>query len=146
MVSQVLIIHLKRFSSSSSLGRFSSLSKNTSAVKLVTRGLDMSPYCNPKAIKAGSSATFDLIGVSNHSGNLGGGHYTALCKNFQVILAYRHRITPDAGPPPALSGPNTPAAMQDGKWYDFNDSHVSVSREPNGASQSAYVLFYRRRD
>ena len=24
---------------------------------------------------------YDLIGVSNHSGGLGGGHYTSFCKN-----------------------------------------------------------------
>lgn len=34
--------------------------------------------------------------VDNHYGGMGGGHYTATCKN-----------------------------MQDGKWYKFDDSHVS---------------------
>lgn len=38
---------------------------------------------------------YDLFAVSLHSGNLGGGHYTAAAKNFR-----------------------------DGHWYYFNDSSV----------------------
>ena len=54
----------------------------------------------------------------NHSGGLGGGHYTAYGKNFS-----------------------------NGKWYDFNDSSVSpVSSPAQVVSSLGYVLFYRRRD
>lgn len=38
---------------------------------------------------------YDLFAVSNHYGGLGGGHYTATCKNYKNSL-----------------------------WYDFNDSNV----------------------
>lgn len=41
-------------------------------------------------------AIYDLIGVSNHSGNMGFGHYTATC--------YHHDMR---------------------QWYDFNDSSVT---------------------
>ena len=40
---------------------------------------------------------YDLIGVVNHYGGLGGGHYTAYCKH----------------------------EPSSGKWYDFDDSRVS---------------------
>jgi ubiquitin carboxyl-terminal hydrolase 4/11/15 len=38
--------------------------------------------------------------VDNHFGGLGGGHYTATCKNFE-----------------------------DGKWYNYDDSRVSPAGE-----------------
>ncbi|KAJ9099187.1 hypothetical protein QFC21_004067 [Naganishia friedmannii] len=59
---------------------------------------------------------YDLYAVDNHYGGLGGGHYTATCKN-----------------------------MQDGKWYKFDDSHVSPAGEGDIKSSAAYLLFYRRR-
>ena len=36
------------------------------------------------------SFKYDLFGVSNHMGGLGGGHYTAYCKNVNVgfVLLY----------------------------------------------------------
>jgi ubiquitin C-terminal hydrolase len=82
----ILMLHLKRFSSSGVLGRFSSLSKNNGSVRLTLKGLDLAPFCNPLGIKNGKSTLYDLIGVSNHSGSLGGGHYTAVCQNFKVSV------------------------------------------------------------
>lgn len=58
--------------------------------------------------------TYDLIGVSNHFGGLGGGHYTAFARN-----------------------------CQNGRWYNFDDSSVSAVGESNLVSKSAYVLFYQ---
>eukprot|EP00743_Colponemidia_sp_Colp-15_P008090 GILK01008766.1.p1 GENE.GILK01008766.1~~GILK01008766.1.p1 ORF type:complete len:438 (+),score=90.92 GILK01008766.1:183-1316(+) len=58
---------------------------------------------------------YDLYAVSNHFGGMGGGHYTAFCK------------------------------LQDGNWYDFDDSYVSRIDESKIVSSSAYVLFYKRR-
>mmetsp|Transcript_39815 Transcript_39815/g.64580 ORF Transcript_39815/g.64580 Transcript_39815/m.64580 type:complete len:894 (-) Transcript_39815:121-2802(-) len=62
-------------------------------------------------------AIYDLFAVSNHYGGLGGGHYTAFCQN-----------------------------KDDGKWYKFDDSHVSEIQESAVQSTAAYVLFYKRRD
>ena len=59
---------------------------------------------------------YDLFAVSNHSGGLGGGHYTAYGKN-----------------------PKT------GKWYMFNDSSTHEVAEDTVVTKQAYVLFYRRR-
>jgi hypothetical protein len=77
--------------------------------------------------EAGEDDTmYDLVGVSNHMGALGGGHYTADCMN------------------------------GDGQsWHNFNDSRVSQLGEVRGAAgeggecpingANAYLLFYRRR-
>ncbi|XP_065195075.1 ubiquitin carboxyl-terminal hydrolase 4-like [Sycon ciliatum] len=62
-------------------------------------------------------AIYDLHAVSNHFGGLGGGHYTA--------YGLHHDTQ---------------------KWYDFDDSGVSSITQNELVSQSAYVLFYTRRD
>lgn len=54
--------------------------------------------------------------VDNHFGGLGGGHYTAFCKN-----------------------------KVDGQWYNYDDSRVSPASEKAVQSRAAYLLFYRRR-
>ncbi|KAJ1731367.1 hypothetical protein LPJ61_002569 [Coemansia biformis] len=65
----------------------------------------------------GSELVYDLHAVCNHFGGLGGGHYTA----------YAH-------------------SPEDGKWYDFNDSHVSAMHDAAGVvTEAAYMLFYRLR-
>lgn len=64
------------------------------------------------------SPVYDLFGISNHSGTSSSGHYTAICKN-----------------------------ATNGKWYCFNDSHVSeVQKDYIGKDGMPYVLFYKRRD
>jgi len=60
---------------------------------------------------------YDLFAVDNHFGGLGGGHYTAFAKN-----------------------------EEDGKWHNYDDSHVTeVSSPEKVKSSAAYLLFYRRR-
>jgi len=61
-------------------------------------------------------AVYELYAISNHSGGLGGGHYTAFARNFR-----------------------------DNTWYNFNDSHVSKVDVSRLVSSMAYVLFYRRK-
>lgn len=60
---------------------------------------------------------YDLYGVVNHYGTMGGGHYTAYCQNFL-----------------------------NKKWYEFNDSRVSEIGKNDIVSGDSYVLFFRRRD
>jgi ubiquitin carboxyl-terminal hydrolase 4/11/15 len=80
---------------------------------------------------------YDLYGVSHHSGGMGGGHYTAICKNplnnnwlvgSLIIVNALYFI-----------------------WmafyrYSFNDSFVSPSSAAAAVNELAYVLFYRRRN
>ena len=83
-------------------------------VDVVADNLDLSPYCSLSARKQPQKPVYSLIAVSNHSGSMGGGHYTAQCKS-------------------AINS----------KWYDCNDSTVREDTGASGPSSSAYVLFYR---
>lgn len=71
-------------------------------VDFPVNGLDMSQFvCNPdipndyfkdEAVKMEvehGSILYDLIGISNHFGSTGGGHYTAYCKYFMCDLGTR---------------------------------------------------------
>jgi len=105
----ILIIHLKRFSYTR-LWR----DKISTFVDFPIDALDMSPYVVSKEQK--ENAIFDLYAVSNHMGGMGGGHYTAYCRN-----------------------------LSDHKWYCHDDSRVSPASDSEIKSDSAYVLFYHRR-
>lgn len=82
-------------------------------------GLDLTPYILDKRKVDQCPPVYDLYAVSNHSGSLHGGHYTA------------HVLNPF-----------------DKKWYNCDDSHLDQVRHPQEevVSSHAYVLFYRRRD
>lgn len=114
----ILIIHLKRFKTSrvSSIGSFyysTGSKKVTATIDFPIKGLDLSNYV---LSKENGGCIYDLYGVVNHYGGLGGGHYTAYGKNHF-----------------------------DEKWYDFNDSSVSSASGREIVSSAAYVLFYKRR-
>jgi len=94
--------------------------KIDTVVDFPLEGLDMSGLINSEEQKLAGPLIYDCFAVSNHMGGCGGGHYTAYGKS-----------------------PIT------GQWSSFNDSHVSkISGDPSGkvVSDSAYSLFYRRRD
>jgi len=117
---RVLVLHLKRFASSTySFIRSTSLSKDTSHVNLVASGLNITKFCSTAVGATGlPPPIYDLYGVSNHSGTMSGGHYTALTES-----------------------------IYGDKWYVYNDSHVSPARSSDATtgSMEAYVLFYRLR-
>ena len=69
----ILVIHLKRFSSQSRLR-----DKVDVLVDFPVQGLDMS---GKVGLPEGKSLAYDLFAVDNHFGGLGGGHYTAAVKN-----------------------------------------------------------------
>jgi len=103
---RVLVVHLKRFSHS----RFSREKLNT-LVRFPTTNLDLSEY-----VEASNSVpVYDLAAVSQHSGSMGGGHYTAACR------------------------------VNSNEWANISDSHVSATSERHIEDRSAYVLFYVRR-
>ncbi|XP_013420929.1 ubiquitin carboxyl-terminal hydrolase 2 [Lingula anatina] len=100
---QILVLHLKRFSGE----RFRS--------KLATyvdfpMNLDLSEFAGETK---GHRPVYNLYGVSNHSGTVFSGHYTAYCK---------HPYNKD--------------------WYHYNDSRVSPISSNRVTSSEAYVLFY----
>ena len=106
-VPRLMIICLNRFHNSGY-----GFSKNDQLIDFPLE-LDMGKYiCGPDK----DFSKYDLFAVSQHYGSTGGGHYTAICKNY------------------------------DGRWYNYNDSSVSLSSPGNVVSSAAYVLFYRRRN
>ncbi|OAD03656.1 hypothetical protein MUCCIDRAFT_153013 [Mucor lusitanicus CBS 277.49] len=62
------------------------------------------------------SLIYDLYAVDNHYGGIGGGHYTAFAQN-----------------------------IDDGHWYEFNDSSVTAMSAKDAKTSAAYLLFYKRR-
>jgi ubiquitin carboxyl-terminal hydrolase 4/11/15 len=107
-----LIIHLKRFEYSS-LGRYRTYAdKIGSTIDFPVNDFDIRSYIiGPH----NDVSKYDLYGVSQHFGGVGGGHYTAVCKN-------------------------------DNNWYDYNDSHCGKTSSGNVVSNSAYMLFYKRKE
>ncbi|KAL2170558.1 hypothetical protein VTG60DRAFT_4666 [Thermothelomyces hinnuleus] len=71
----ILVVHLKRFSSSGWRR-----DKLDILVDFPVEGLDLTKRVINK--EEGKEEVFDLIAVDDHWGGLGGGHYTAFAKNF----------------------------------------------------------------
>ncbi|KAI1819297.1 hypothetical protein F4861DRAFT_527559 [Xylaria intraflava] len=71
----ILVIHLKRFSSSGFRR-----DKLETLVEFPTEDLDITSRV--LQLEEGKQERYDLIGVDCHYGGLGGGHYTAYAKNF----------------------------------------------------------------
>ena len=106
---RILCICLTRFLKS---GRYFGYTKNDELVEFPLENLNMSKYmCGPDK----NYSKYDLFAVSQHYGGMGGGHYTAVCKNI------------------------------DGKWYEYDDSDCSPVSQNQIITNAAYVLFYRRK-
>uniref|UniRef100_T1ITH6 ubiquitinyl hydrolase 1 n=1 Tax=Strigamia maritima TaxID=126957 RepID=T1ITH6_STRMM len=103
---RILVIHLKRFAPTE---RFRS--KLSTLIDFPLTNLDLSPYMSTSS--KSQPCVYNLYAVSNHSGTIYSGHYTAYCKN------------------PYTSD-----------WHDFNDSRVSQLSAGSVVSSEAYVLFY----
>jgi ubiquitin carboxyl-terminal hydrolase 4/11/15 len=96
---KILLFHLKRFKDSQKYFK----SKLQTLVEFPINDLDLKNHVINKAlpqedvpIEEPQSLIYDLFAVCNHFGCLGGGHYTAYCKNHL-----------------------------DGKWYNFDDAIVN---------------------
>jgi len=110
---KLLVVHLKRFT----YERGFSLSRDKidALVDYPLKGLDLTPFA---AGPQEEPPIYDLYAVSQHMGGMGGGHYTAVCKNVTT-----------------------------GKWISFDDTTTTeVDEESVRADKHAYVLFYKRRD
>ena len=100
----ILVIDIKRFNMS--------LNKNKIMIDFPLDNLDLSDYVIGYNK---DSYVYDLYGVSNHSGNVLGGHYTSFVKN------------------------------ANGKWYHYNDSSVTdVEKLQDIITPNAYCFFYRK--
>lgn len=65
--------------------------------------------------RSSRSQLYELYALTNHYGGMGSGHYTAHIK-----------------------------LLDENRWYNFDDSHISTINEEDVKSAAAYVLFYRR--
>lgn len=72
---QVLVFNIKRFKYTRE-GR----EKLTSSIGFNVNGLRLQNFASKEHQQTGKDSVYDLYAVSNHYGNLGGGHYTACCK------------------------------------------------------------------
>jgi ubiquitin carboxyl-terminal hydrolase 4/11/15 len=77
---KLLILHLKRFSYSSGRSRYRiSAEKVDKVIDFPIEELDLSNYVTgPGSV----NSKYELYAVSQHYGSTGGGHYTAICRNF----------------------------------------------------------------
>ncbi|MDP2436222.1 MAG: ubiquitin carboxyl-terminal hydrolase family protein, partial [archaeon] len=105
-----ICIHLKRFQYTSHYR-----DRIDDHVDFPLDGLDLREFV--KGPQAADLPLYDLYGVSNHMGGMGGGHYTAYVRN-----------------------------PVDGAWYSCNDSSVHPVGDPSRiVSSAAYLLFYKAR-
>jgi len=112
--SKILVLHLKRFSFRNILWK----DKLDFHVEFPLEGLDASQYLPKGAVPEGEPLVYDLFAVSNHHGQIWGGHYTAYAKSEET-----------------------------GQWWLFDDSRTrKVTEKQVLTEKDAYILFYRRRD
>jgi len=109
---EVLCIHIKRFRYEA--GWLNNGTKNSKVVTFpVTKPLEMSGFLDEGAT---APVEYRLIGLIQHIGSMGGGHYIAYCL---------HKRRP-----------------QD--WYEFDDLQVSQVSAEQVERAEPYVLFYQR--
>ena len=117
----ILVLHLKRFEWRNAYfgGKINAL------VDFPLNGLDMSPHVVEGSPCGGSdeSLLYDLVGVSNHFGVMGGGHYTAFARDLREK-----------------------GVREKGRWIHFDDSRFEVVDEDEVVTEAAYLLFYQRRN
>lgn len=111
----ILVVHLKRFTET-----IYTRQKLSNKIEYPVDDLDLAPFLAPRPEgctddREPQSTKYELYAVSNHYGNLNGGHYTATA---------RHFVT--------------------GQWLEFDDSDIHSIAEKDIVSPAAYVLFYRR--
>lgn len=124
----ILVIHLKRFSSSRNFR-----DKIDVLIDCPVTGLNLQERVGLK--EEGKSLVYDLIAVDNHYGGLGGGHYTAFAKSWIDNKWYHY------------DGLSTLVLyFKTAKITDkFIDSSVREVNELKVITSAAYLLFYRRR-
>eukprot|EP00760_Papus_ankaliazontas_P028346 PhM_4_TR364/c0_g1_i1/m.16314/K11833/USP2; ubiquitin carboxyl-terminal hydrolase 2 len=114
---RILVVQLKRFSYGNVLR-----SKINDKVEFPLERLDMARYVSdavPSSLK--SHRYYNLVGVINHMGSSGGGHYTAFCSSYSTTGRF-------------------------GEWFHYNDSRCSPLVASGVCTSNGYVLFYEAVD
>ncbi|KAH3764859.1 ubiquitin carboxyl-terminal hydrolase 15 [Pelomyxa schiedti] len=102
---EILVIHFKRFAYTKLFRQ-----KLMDDIAFPIDNFDLTHLVPPQEFKP----VYELYAVSNHSGGIGGGHYTANCRN-----------------------------KDDNNWYNFNDSSCSITTSDSVSGPAAYLLFYQ---
>lgn len=126
----VLVLHIKRFKY-----KGTSREKLSTNVTFPLRDLQLAQCLSDEAqgTAAPSSQSYDLFAVSHHFGNMVGGHYTATC----MVPPLERRAADAKAEEGQPRGP---------QWWTFNDDQVSRIAPQSVVSNTAYMLFYVRRD
>ena len=96
---------------------FSSGEKISDFIDFPINGVDMRQFVGSLKDEV-DPVMYDLYGISNHFGGVGGGHYTAY--SYNKVLD---------------------------KWFEYDDSHVTEIRNLDEIkTKAAYVLFFRKRE
>lgn len=153
-----LIVNFKRFEKSQRQQHYRGMKYQTNDkidtfVEFPMDGLDLAPFCHRATHsdrtedgtsserspgtgtgkESSKSTKYDLFAVCNHYGRLGYGHYTASARE----LTWENTSTSGAG-----------------HWYHYDDEEVTLAAKGAAGdalkrevvTNSAYILFYRRRD
>ena len=89
-----------------------------------TNGLCNEDFCN-----AEDKVLYDCYAISNHSGTLGGGHYTAYC---------RHPFSEN------LENEDDALENWNDSWHLYNDRAVNKTNAESVISGDAYLLFFEK--
>lgn len=112
----ILVINFVRFVKEMALNRIILRKDNTFITYPLTK-LNISSIISPLNKDTTKCYEYDLYAVINHTGDMNAGHYYTYCLDEQT-----------------------------NKWYVYNDAHVQEISVNSVVNQSAYMLFYIRRD
>lgn len=129
----ILIVHLKRFHHTELGGR-----KLTRLVDFPLDQLDLLPFTSSTSDQIKSK--YKLYAVINHSGNLGGGHYTAI-----VRQPYTRTSSLNVSESSDDNNNGSPSMNSNSKWTYFDDGRV-IPCPIDVVSKHAYILFYINED
>ena len=168
----LLTFHLKRFSASSRWREKITTKVDFPLTGLNMREWcdNESPLCRDS--DDDMPFIYDLIGVVNHFGGMTGGHYVAMCKatacspdgvedvayTFNGLGAAELDLTEEDSAPigwrlgrpkekdlPSIASSKVVAESAEPLWLQFDDDLVEPLPPHGAVSETAYVLFYRRR-
>jgi len=113
--SKIIIIQIKRFIHNFTANGYSA-SKLNNMIEYPITDFKINDYMSEYSSNMGDF-TYDLISVTNHIGNMGGGHYYSYVKS-----------------------------ITDGNWYCMDDDNVTQIQEEHIVTSNAYMLFYKLRE
>ena len=151
----VLVLHIKRFKF-----KGTAREKLTTNVTFPLRDLQLTQFVSEEAQASGGgqegSQSYDLFAVSHHYGNMVGGHYTATCMVPPLTEARsKSGVSNSQGGEGAAkkegaANEGVPGGTREpprgAQWWTFNDDQVSRIAPQLVVSNTAYMLFYVRRD